>query len=172
MLLNIRKLAVRMDRTFQHRFTLGAACGIVLLLLATLYAFWMLKPVVGVLLALGLVMVMEQSLHKQYIFRDDKLIIDNGRLMKNRVIALSQISSCRPMTTTFGMVHYLLISDGAANTVVAVQPRNEQAFINCLRQRREEVMDAEQTHGEADAEQPTDSGAGTGRMTDGGADGE
>lgn len=161
-----------MDRTFQHRFTLGAACGIVLLLLATLYAFWMLKPVVGVLLALGLVMVMEQSLHKQYIFRDDKLIIDNGRLMKNRVIALSQISSCRPMITTFGMVHYLLISYGAANKVVAVQPRNEQAFINCLRQRREEVMDAEQTHEEADAEQPTGGEAGTGRMTDGGADGE
>lgn len=131
-----------MDRTFQHRFTIGAACGILLLLVLSLYAFWMLRPVLGVALVLGLVALVERSLHKQYIFRGDKLIIDNGRLGKARVVELRQITGCRPMRANFGLVSYLLISYGDDGRVVAVQPRNEQAFVACLRARRDKATDA------------------------------
>lgn len=136
-----------MDRTFHHRFTIGAACGIALLFALSLYAFWMRQPVIGALLALGLIAVMEQSLHKQYIFHADQLIIDNGRLWRSRTISLNQINSCRSMRTTFGMVHYLLISYGPAEKVAAVQPRNEQAFVECLRKRMRQTGEtaAEQT---------------------------
>lgn len=152
-LLNIRNLAVGMDRTFQHRFTVGAASGIVLLLLLAVYAFWTLRPVLGVFLVLALVLVMDQSLNKRYVFRGDKLIIDNGRLSKKRVIELRLITGCRPMTVSFGLVHYLLISYGPAHTVVAVQPRNEQAFVACLGQRRRKVLDAECETGRQGKEQ-------------------
>lgn len=128
-----------MDRTFHHRFTIGAACGIILLLALALYAFWIKSPILGAFMALGLIIVAEQTLHKEYTFHDDKLIIYNGRLGKTKTIYLSQISSCRPMTNLFGLVHYLLITYGADNKLESVQPDNERAFVECLKKRKNEV---------------------------------
>ena len=125
-----------MDRTFHHRFTLGAACGIVLFLLLAVYFFWVKSPVAGVIMALALIVVAERSLHKEYVFRGDKLIIDNGRLAKTKVIEISQITSCRPMANVFGLVRYLLITYGADGKIEAVQPDNERAFIECLNKRK------------------------------------
>jgi membrane protein YdbS with pleckstrin-like domain len=136
-----------MDRTFHHRFTLGAACGIVLLLVMSLYAFWQRQPVVGAVLALGLLAISEQSLHKKYIFRDDKLIIDNGRLWRDKTIRLDQIHDCRPMTNTFGLIHYMLISyttDGNNDRIEAVQPDNEASFLTVLQKRKAELAKDEQ----------------------------
>lgn len=125
-----------MDRTFHHRFTVGAACGIILLLLLAAYSFWIKSPILGCLMALGLIIIAERSLHKEYIFRDDKLIIYNGRLAKTKVINLSQITSCRPMSSVFGLVHYLLIIYGEDNKIAAVQPDNVRAFVDCLKKRK------------------------------------
>lgn len=125
-----------MDRTFHHRFTIGAACGIILLLLLSAYAFWIKSPILGCLMALALILVAERSLHKEYIFREDKLIIYNGRLAKTKTINLNEVTSCRPLSNVFGLVHYLLISYGDGNHVEAVQPDNENAFVECLRKRK------------------------------------
>lgn len=126
-----------MDRTFHHRFTVGAACGIVLFLLLAAYAFWAKSPVVGCLLALALVVTAERSLHKKYIFHGGDLTIYNGRLGRSKTIGVAGIKSCRPMTSVFGMVHYLLIAYGDGR-VEAVQPDNEQAFVDCLKKRKNE----------------------------------
>lgn len=126
-----------MDRTFHHRFTVGAACGIILFLILAAYAFWIKQPIIGCLLALALITVAERSLHKEYIFRDDKLIIYNGRLAKTKIILLSDIKSCRPMTNVFGLVHYLLIAYGEDNRLESLQPDNERAFVECLKKRRD-----------------------------------
>lgn len=87
-------------------------------------------------MALALIVVAERSLHKEYVFRGDKLIIDNGRLAKTKVIEISQITSCRPMANVFGLVRYLLITYGADGKIEAVQPDNERAFIECLNKRK------------------------------------
>lgn len=127
-----------MNRTFHHRFTIGAACGIILLIGLTLYCFWIKSPILGVLMALALVIVTEHAIHKEYVFHDDKLIIINGRLMRNKVINVSEIKSCRPMTSVFGLVHFLVITYGATDQIEAVQPVNEQEFTACLEKLREE----------------------------------
>lgn len=127
-----------MDRTFHHRFTIGAACGIILFLLLAVYFFWVKSPIAGVLMALALIVVAERSLHKEYIFRGDKLIIDNGRLARSKTIEIKQITSCRPMANVFGLVRYLLITYGKDGRVEAVQPDNEVAFIECLKKRKNE----------------------------------
>ena len=43
-----------MTRSFHHRTTLGAVCGIVLFLLLAVYAFWIKKVILGLLMAFHL----------------------------------------------------------------------------------------------------------------------
>lgn len=125
-----------MTRSFHHRTTLGAVCGIVLFLLLAIYAFWIKNVIVGLLMAFLLVILTERTLHSQYVISDGKLIIDNGKLSKAKVIMISQINSCRPMTSVFGLVRYLLITYGATDAMVSVQPVNEAAFIAALKKEK------------------------------------
>lgn len=120
-----------MDRTFHHRITVGAVCGIVLLLILAVYAFWVKSVILGLFVVLALVLVSERSLHTRYIFHDRELIIYYGRLSKSKHILLADIHSCKPMTTVFGLVRYLLIGYGN-DKLVSVQPDNEPAFVDVL----------------------------------------
>ena len=126
-----------MTRSFHHRTTLGAVCGIILFLLLSLYAFWSKSPVMGLCMTFCLIIVAERTLHSQYIISDGKLIVDNGRLSKRKVIEVGLIHSCRPMSSVFGLVRYLLITYGAAESMVSVQPQNEEAFIAALKREME-----------------------------------
>ena len=125
-----------MTRSFHHRTTLGAICGIVLFLLLAVYAFWIKNVIVGLLMAFLLIIFMERTLHSQYVISDGKLIIDNGKLSKTKVIMIGQINSCRPMTSVFGIVRYLLITYGANDAMVSVQPVNEAAFVAALKKEK------------------------------------
>ncbi len=125
-----------MTRSFHHRTTLGAVCGIVLFLLLAVYAFWVKNVIVGLLMAFLLVILTERTLHSQYVISDGKLIIDNGKLSKTKVIMISQINSCRPMTSVFGLVRYLLITYGATDAMVSVQPVNEAAFVAAIKKEK------------------------------------
>lgn len=125
-----------MTRSFHHRTTLGAICGIVLFLLLAVYAFWIKNVIVGLLMAFLLIILTERTLHSQYVISDGKLIIDNGKLSKTKVIMIGQINSCRPMTSVFGIVRYLLITYGANDAMVSVQPVNEAAFIAALKKEK------------------------------------
>ncbi len=121
-----------MTRTFQHRLTLGALGGIGILLLLTFYFFWVKAFVLGLVLTVAVVLFIERMLHSDYVFGDGKLVINKGRFARRTEIALSDIKACRPMTTTFGMAHYLLIEYGD-DKLVAVEPKNEQSFVAQLR---------------------------------------
>ncbi len=122
-------------RTFHHRFTLGAKGGIITFVVLAFYFFWVKSFILGLLLTVMAVLIMERVLHSEYVLGDGKLIIRRGRFAKPREIVLSDIKSCRPMTTTFGMVHYLLIEYGD-DKLVAVEPEQEQAFVEQLRKSR------------------------------------
>ena len=111
-----------MTRSFHHRTTLGAVCGIVLFLLLAVYAFWIKNVILGLLMAFLLIVLTERTLHSEYVISDGKLIIDN---------------SCRPMTSVFGLVRYLLITYGSDNVMVSVQPANEIAFVATLKKEKE-----------------------------------
>ncbi len=131
-----------MTRSFHHKTTVGAMCGIVLFLLLAVYAFWIKNVVLGILMAFLLIVLTERTLHSQYVISDGKLIIDHGKLSKDKTIMIGQIKSCRPMTSVFGLVRYLLITYGAVDAMVSVQPVNETAFIAALKKEKE-ACDAE-----------------------------
>ena len=121
-----------MTRSFHHRTTVGAVCGILLFLLLALYAFWIKNAVVGLIMAFLLIVLVERTLHSEYVISDGKLIINNGKLSRSKVIDLAEIHDCKPMTAVFGLVRYLLLTYGASNRVVSVQPQNEAAFVATL----------------------------------------
>lgn len=123
-----------MSRTFHHRFTIGSKCGVVLLAALALYLFWVKAVIFGMVVVILNVLVMERVLHSEYVFRDGFLEIRRGRFSKRRLIPLVEITSCRPMTTTFGMVRYLLIGYGNGR-YAAVQPEQEASFVQFLKSR-------------------------------------
>lgn len=122
-----------MTRTFHHRFTLGAKCGLLLLGGLVIYLFWVKHIIAATLVAAFLVLMMERVLHSEYVFRDGFLLIRRGRFARPKTIPLMEITSCRPITTTFGTVHYLLIGYGR-NRYAAVQPAQETAFVTHLQE--------------------------------------
>ncbi len=121
-----------MTRSFHHRTTVGAVCGILLFLLLALYAFWIKNAVVGLIMAFLLIILVEHTLHSEYIITDSKLIINNGKLSRAKSIDINEIHDLKPMTSVFGLVHYLLLTYGSANRMLSVQPQNESAFVATL----------------------------------------
>lgn len=121
-----------MTRSFHHRTTVGAVCGILLFLLLALYAFWIKNAVVGLIMAFLLIVLVERTLHSEYIISDGKLIINNGKLAHAKTINIQEIHDCKPMTSVFGLVRYLLLTYGASDCMISVQPQNEAAFITTL----------------------------------------
>ena len=121
-----------MTRSFHHRTTVGAMCGILLFLLLALYAFWIKNAVVGLIMAFLLIVLVERTLHSEYIISDGNLIINNGKLARAKTINIQEIHDCKPMTSVFGLVRYLLLTYGASDRMISVQPQNEAAFITTL----------------------------------------
>lgn len=124
-----------MDRTFHHRFTVGAKSGIVLFAAVALWLFWQKWAVAGAVMALVCVVGIERVLHSQYVFHDDRLLIDHGRFARKLDIPLADIIGWRPMQTSFGLARFLVL-DVRGGGLVAVQPDNEKAFLHCLAERK------------------------------------
>lgn len=135
-----------MDRTFQHRFTVGAKSGIIVLALLAFYLFWSKSVVAALVVVVPLVAVIERVLHSCYVVREDDLVIHRGRFLRDLSIPLDTIRSIRPMTTTWGLVHYLLIEYGDQR-LVSVEPQQEQNFVDCLRKR---IAENKRKGGDAD----------------------
>lgn len=123
-----------MDRTFQHRFTLGAKSGIIILSLLAFYLFWIKGILAALIVVVALVAVIERVLHSCYIVRDHDLVIHRGRFLHDIQIPLSDIRAIRPMTTTWRLVHYLLIEYGD-DKLTSAEPHDEDSFLRCLRKR-------------------------------------
>lgn len=145
-----------MTRSFHHRTTVGAVCGILLFLLLALYAFWIKNAVVGLIMAFLLIVLVERTLHSEYIISDGKLIINNGKLARAKTINIQEIHDCKPMTSVFGLVRYLLLTYGASDRMISVQPQNEAAFITTLQKEmknsiKNDLQQVRQTNTEKEA---------------------
>lgn len=124
-----------MDRTFQHRFSLGAVCGIILFAGVSFWLFWEKWVIAGALAALVCVMLMERVLHSKYVFRNDQLIICRGRFARKKTIALTDIVGYKPMTATFGLTRFLILGL-RGDRFALVQPADEASFLKCLAARK------------------------------------
>ena len=125
------------SRSFHHRITLGAGCGIILCLVAAFWLFWVKMVILGAFMALGVIWMCERVLNTEYILYKDKLVIRRGRLSRDKTIALCDIIHCRVVSVNFGLSHYLLIQYGD-DRMTYVEPQNEAAFMACLKKLKAE----------------------------------
>jgi uncharacterized membrane protein YdbT with pleckstrin-like domain len=124
-----------MKRTFQRNFTIQAKLGLVVFLVMAGYFFWQKQILLALLMSLIVVAVTEKVLHSAYTFDGPDLIINKGRFAKQRRIRVDEITRCRRMRTTFGLVHYLLLEYGAGH-LETVEPAMEEEFIKELNKRQ------------------------------------
>lgn len=124
-----------MKRTFQRNFTIQAKLGLVVFLVMAGYFFWQKQILLALLMSLIVVAVTERVLHSAYTFDGPDLIINKGRFAKQRRIRVDEITRCRRMRTTFGLVHYLLLEYGAGH-LETVEPAMEEEFIKELNKRQ------------------------------------
>jgi len=124
-----------MERTFHHHFTLAAKCGIALFAMLALYLFWEKMAIVGLFVVVAVVVMMERVMHTSYTFMGDKFLINKGRFAKKQEILLNEIVRCTPMSSLFGFSHYLLLEFGAGH-LASVQPEEEEAFLQELKERQ------------------------------------
>lgn len=124
-----------MKRTFQRNFTIQAKLGLVVFLVMAGYFFWQKQILLALLMSLIVVAVTEKVLHSAYTFDGPDLIINKGRFAKQRRIRVDEITRCRRMRTTFGLVHYLLLEYGAGH-LKTVEPAMEEEFIKELNKRQ------------------------------------
>lgn len=127
-----------MDRTFRHRFSVGIFCGIILFAAVAFWLFWQKWAVPGLLTALVCVAFIERALHSEYVFRGDRLVVCHGRFARRKEIPLADIVGYRPVTATFGLTRFLLLAL-RGNKILMVQPTNEQAFVKCLAERKQQI---------------------------------
>lgn len=116
----------------------------ILLALAAIYLFWVKAAVVGCILVVLNVLFIERILHSEYIFNDDTLTLYRGRFRRARVIRLADIKSCIPVTTSFGMEHYLLL-ELAGRKFAAVDPAQQDRFVKHLEARIDALSDTADT---------------------------
>lgn len=134
------------QRVFHQRLTLGFKCGLALFTMLVVYLFWIKQAIFGLLVVIIIVGMIERVLHTTYTFacvkpidRDEKmefLLIDKGRFSRSQSVPLRDVVQCKVMHTNFGLSHYLLIEYGAHH-LVAVQPKDEQAFVEELTKRQQ-----------------------------------
>lgn len=132
-------------RVFQQQLSIGMVCALTLSSLLCLYFFWIKQGLLALLMAIVVVLIVERIIHTTYTFiriaRDEDskervyLVINKGRFVRSKYIALGDIVCCRLMRVNFKLSHYVLIEYGHQH-FVAVQPQNEQAFIDEIKKRQ------------------------------------
>ncbi|GAA6529225.1 MAG: PH domain-containing protein [Prevotella sp.] len=134
-----------MDKTFHHRFTIGAMSGIVLFSILTFYFFWEKHALIGTLLMVLILCMIERVIHTTYTFHkvgagtpgkeQEILIINKGRFSINKSIPLRELQEVTRMKTVFGLNHYLLLVYGSGKRMEAVMPVEEEGFLSELKKR-------------------------------------
>lgn len=121
-----------MFRTFHHRFTLGAKCGIILCSALAFYLFWVKAVILAVIVTIVLVLITERVLHSEYVVGQGLLVINRGRFAQKQAVSLDAIKSCKRMRSNFGLTSFLLI-ETVEGKLFMVQPDNEEAFLKALK---------------------------------------
>lgn len=135
-----------MNRIFHVKIAGGTYLFLILLTVAVVFAFWCMKAIVGLVVALGLIVTIERIIHSTYtLTADGKLVVYYGRFYKGKIISLADITDVElKRSSGFGGImpsHYVLVHYGKKNllSLVPVKPEEfVQVLVRRLEQRKEE----------------------------------
>ena len=130
---------VMINRTFHYRVSFLNYAAIIVVAVAALCAFWQrsaANAVVGLALMIAVVLMVERIVHTTYtLTADGRLRVSKGRFSRRVEIRLADIVSVETVHGRLLPVRYLLVRYGAGHEL-AVQPANEEAFIEEIRKRQ------------------------------------
>lgn len=134
-----------MNRIFHVKIAGSTYLFLAVLAVAMVFAFWYMKAVIGLVVALGLIVTIERVVHSTYtLTADDRLVVYHGRFCKGKVLLLDDITEVELIQgATFGgmvslacvRVHY------AEGCVLSLTPVKPEAFVDVLMQRLERRLE-------------------------------
>ncbi|MCI6161645.1 MAG: PH domain-containing protein [Prevotellaceae bacterium] len=136
-----------MNRTFRHRIAPASVVMLAILVGVSMYVLLhrsAASALLGLALAAGMVVVMERLLHTEYRFEGDRIVIDKGRFARPVSIPVNDIIHVRMIDRKWLLVRYVLIVYGAGHET-AVQPMNENLFMEEIRKRQKRAGTDQQT---------------------------
>ena len=85
-----------MNRIFHVKIAGGTYLFLILLTAVMVFAFWCMKAMIGLVVALGLIIIIERIIHSTYMLTaDGKLVVYYGRFYKGKTIPLTDITKFR-----------------------------------------------------------------------------
>ena len=130
---------VMINRTFHYRVSFLNYAAIIVVAVAALCAFWhksAANAVVGFALMIVVVLMVERIVHTAYtLTADGRLRVSKGRFSRRVEIRLADIVSVETVHGRLLPVRYVLVRYGVGYEL-AVQPANEEAFIEEIRKRQ------------------------------------
>ena len=82
-----------MNRIFHVKIAGGTYLFLILLTAVMVFAFWCMKAMIGLVVALGLIITIERIIHSTYtLTADGKLVVYYGRFYKGKTIPLTDIT--------------------------------------------------------------------------------
>lgn len=130
-----------MNRIFHVKIAGSTYFFLIVLTVAMLFAFWCMKAVIGLVLALGLIVNIERIIHSTYTLTvDGKLVAYYGRFYKGKAIPLAEITDVElKRTSGFGGIlpsRYVLVHYGEKG-LLSLVPVKPEEFIRALVKRLE-----------------------------------
>ena len=132
-----------MNRVFQSKTDFGSYLLLAFALTATVWSMWNKTGLIYGPCIVLVALIVERIIHTQYVITESgKLIIQRGRLAKEKSIVLQSIARidqvCRFHIGGKPFGQYLIIVLGSGEQV-AVRPKNETAFVECITKRRRPI---------------------------------
>ena len=136
-----------MNRIFHVKIAGGTYFLLILLTAVMVFAFWCMKAMIGLVVALGLIIIIERIIHSTYtLTADGKLVVYYGRFYKGKTIPLTDITDVElKRSSGFGGImpsKYVLIHYEKKN-LLSLVPVKPEEFINALVKRLEHRIEEE-----------------------------
>ena len=131
-----------MNRIFHVKIAGGTYLFLILLTAVMVFAFWCMKAMIGLVVALGLIITIERIIHSTYtLTADGKLVVYYGRFYKGKTIPLTDITDVElKRSSGFGGI---MPSKYVKKNLLSLVPVKPEEFINALVKRLEHRIEEE-----------------------------
>ncbi len=139
-----------MDRVFQSKADFSSYLLLAFALTATIWAMWNKTGLIYAPCIVLVALIVERIIHTQYVVTaDGHLVIQRGRLSKDKTLSIQSIARIDQVSRfhigrkSFGQYLIVVMSSGEQ---VAIQPKNESAFVEHITKRRHQMDQAAPKH--------------------------
>ncbi len=135
-----------LDRTFHSRITIPAFLTVVVLAGMGFFLLWQrtgVAPFLGLALFALCAAEVERLIHSEFVVTDDgRLVVRRGRLSKEKVVPLTDITELKELKMLWGMGSYILVRYGV-NRYITLQPANTHSLYETIRAQLDQMAETQ-----------------------------